>query len=231
MEKKIAILIDAENIPSASIVSILGKLNSYGRVTVKRIYTDWTQPRNSSWKDLLNFYAIKPVQKFAYTTGKSSSDMALIIDAMDLLHTKMIDIFCIVSSDSDYTGLAHRIREEGVMIIGAGKAHTPKALINAYTDFIYLDKTEISEDMTKITSSQDIINIDYKIIHKAFNEAKKSHDGTVLQSRFKEALIKIAPDFTVKNYGFKKFHDFCRVLEGYELIRHKDGSTFSVRKK
>ena len=98
-----------------------------GTITVKRIYADWTDERNKKWKEQLNSYAIRPIQKFAYTKGKGSSDTALIIDAMDLLHFKTVDAFCIVSSDSDYTGLAHRIREDGLDIIGVGKSHTPEA--------------------------------------------------------------------------------------------------------
>ena len=111
---KIAVLIDGDNAEASLISEFIAEAGRFGRVTVKRIYADWTSPQMSSWKDQLNSFAVRPIQKFAYTKSKSSTDTALIIDAMDLLHSKLVDGFCIVSSDSDYTGLAHRIREEGL---------------------------------------------------------------------------------------------------------------------
>lgn len=111
---KIAVLIDGDNAEASLISEFIAEAGRFGRVTVKRIYADWTSSQMSSWKDQLNSFAVRPIQKFAYTKSKSSTDTALIIDAMDLLHSKLVDGFCIVSSDSDYTGLAHRIREEGL---------------------------------------------------------------------------------------------------------------------
>jgi len=134
---KIAVLIDGDNAESALVEQILGEAGRYGKVTVKRIYADWTDIRMKSWKDKINAYAIRPIQKFAYTTGKNSTDSALIIDAMDLLHSKNVDGFCIVSSDSDYTGIAHRIREEGLFVMGIGRSHTPEAFVKACENFTY----------------------------------------------------------------------------------------------
>ena len=130
-ENKIAILIDGDNAESTLIEQFISEAGRFGRVTVKRIYGDWTEPQLKNWKEQLNKFAIRPMQKFAYTKAKNSTDTALIIDAMDLLHAKLVDGFCIVSSDSDYTGLAHRIREEGMFIMGFGKSLTPEAFVKA----------------------------------------------------------------------------------------------------
>ncbi len=145
---KIAILIDGDNAESKLIEQYISEAGRFGRVTVKRIYADWTDNRMKSWKEQLNKFAVRPIQKFAYTTAKNSTDTALIIDAMDLLHSKLIDGICIVSSDSDYTGLAHRIREEGLFIMGIGKSHTPEAFVKACENFTFseiLQPTETKE--------------------------------------------------------------------------------------
>lgn len=224
MKKNIAMLVDAENIESSAIEIIIKKLSVYGRISIKRIYSDWTQPKNNGWKSILNKYAIKPIQKFAYTKGKGSSDSALIIDAMDLLHEKNIDIFCIVSSDSDYTALSQRFREDGIFVIGAGKNHTPEAFVSSCDDFIYID------EMQKLELHNTKANINYILINQAFDYTKKSSDGLALQSRFSEALRKLDPNFNIKNYGFKKFNEFCTNLEGYKVIPHKDKTTFSIKR-
>lgn len=155
---KIAILIDGDNADSGLFEQYVSEAGRFGRVTVKRIYADWTDNRMKSWKEQLNKYAIKPIQKFAYTSGKNSTDTALIIDAMDLLHSKLIDGICIVSSDSDYTGLAHRIREEGLFIMGIGKSHTPEAFIKACENFTFseiLQPIETIEDKEQ-TKKEDL---------------------------------------------------------------------------
>lgn len=154
---KIAILIDGDNAESALIEQILAEAGKFGRVTIKRIYSDWTETRMTKWKDQLNKHALRPMQKFAYAYGKNSTDTALIIDAMDILHTNLVDGFCIVSSDSDYTGLAHRIREQGFYVMGIGRSHTPEAFVKACENFTF---TEIllpqgNKDTTTVTKSKD----------------------------------------------------------------------------
>lgn len=136
---KIAVLIDGDNAESALIEQILAEAGKYGRVTVKRIYGDWTDNRMCKWKELINKHAIRPMQKFSYTTGKNSTDTALIIEAMDLLHSNLVDGFCIVSSDSDYTGLAHRIREQDFFVMGIGRSHTPEAFVKACENFTFAE--------------------------------------------------------------------------------------------
>src|SRR4051812_39521834 len=138
-DNKIAVLIDGDNAESTLVEQILNEAAKYGRVTVKRIYADFTTQQMNTWKEQLNVFAIRPIQKFAYTRGKNSTDSALIIDAMDIMHSKLVDGFCIVSSDSDYTGIAHRVREEGLFVMGIGKSHTPEAFVKACENFIYTE--------------------------------------------------------------------------------------------
>lgn len=138
-DKKIAVLIDGDNAEAGLIEQILNEASRFGRVTVKRIYADFTTQQMSGWKEQLNVFAIRPIQKFAYTRGKNSTDSALIIDAMDIMHSKLVDGFCIVSSDSDYTGMAHRLREEGMFVMGIGKSHTPEAFVKACENFTYTE--------------------------------------------------------------------------------------------
>jgi hypothetical protein len=136
---KMAVLIDGDNAEAELIDHILNEVAKFGKVTIKRIYADWTLPQMNKWKAQLNKYAIRPIQKFSYTTGKNSTDTALIIDVMDIMHDKLADGFCIVSSDSDYTGIAHRIREEGLFVMGIGKSHTPEAFVKACESFTYTE--------------------------------------------------------------------------------------------
>ncbi|MDR3182054.1 MAG: NYN domain-containing protein, partial [Planctomycetaceae bacterium] len=124
--RKIAVLIDGDNAESKLIEHILDAAGKHGTTTIKRAYGDWSEPQLKSWREKLNAYAIRPIQKFAYTKGKNSTDSELIIDAMDILHSRLVDGFCIVSSDSDYTGLANRIREAGMFIMGIGRSKTPE---------------------------------------------------------------------------------------------------------
>lgn len=160
MEKnvlRLAVLIDADNVPASIIEPLLAEITGIGEVSVKRVYGDFTSSYNNKWKETLNKFAIKPVQQFAYTTGKNSTDIALIIDAMDLLHSGRFIGFCIVSSDSDYTGLAVRIKEEGLQVYGFGQKHTPEAFRNAchkFTSFEVL-KTNVSEEVEIVEEKAD----------------------------------------------------------------------------
>lgn len=141
-ELKLAVLIDADNVPYANIKGMMEEIAKYGTPTTKRIYADWTRPNANGWKTVLAEHAITPVQQYAYTTGKNSSDSALIIDAMDLLYSGKLDGFCIVSSDSDFTRLAVRLRESGMKVIGIGENKTPKAFIAACDRFIFIEVLE-----------------------------------------------------------------------------------------
>ena len=138
-QKKLAVLIDADNTPPAIIDALLAEIAKYGIASVRRIYGDWTTPNLRGWKDVLLEQAIQPIQQFRYTVGKNATDSALIIDAMDLLYTEKLDGFCIVSSDSDFTRLASRIREAGLIVYGFGEKKTPKAFVGACDKFVYTE--------------------------------------------------------------------------------------------
>src|SRR5512143_336792 len=143
---RLAVLIDADNAPAVAIEGLLAEIARFGEATVKRIYGDFTSPTSAQWKKVLNKHAIKPIQQFAYTTGKNATDSTLIIDTMDLLYTRRFDGFCLVSSDSDFTGLALRIREEGLMVLGFGERKTPEAFRNACHKFVFTEllRSEVS---------------------------------------------------------------------------------------
>lgn len=146
---KIAILIDGDNAQANLLPQTLVEAGKYGLVTVRRIYGDWTTSSMNSWKDVLNFHAVQPVQQFRYTVGKNATDSAMIIDAMDLLHSDVVDGFCLVSSDSDYTRLATRIRESGVFVMGIGEKKTPKPFVNACDVFVYTSNLVAEHKITR----------------------------------------------------------------------------------
>ena len=156
-ELKLAVLIDADNVPYSNIKGMLEEIAKYGTPTTKRIYADWTKPNANGWKSVLLEHAITPIQQYSYTTGKNSSDSALIIDAMDLLYSDKVDGFCIVSSDSDFTRLAIRLRESGMKVIGIGEKKTPNAFIVSCDRFIYIEVLEgnVKKKTTKPTSTTD----------------------------------------------------------------------------
>lgn len=207
-EKKIAILIDGDNAESGLIEQYISEAGQNGRVTVKRIYADWTDNKMKSWKEQINKFAIRPIQKFAYTTGKNSTDTALIIDAMDLLHAKLIDGICIVSSDSDYTGLAHRIREQGLFIMGIGKSHTPEAFIKACEKFTFSEILQPSEnDQIKEASKKEEKKNESKAGHKAKKLADKENIDEL-------RLIMIGP---LEKSGVKPI-DFSQIESAFQMV-------------
>jgi len=166
-EIRLAVLIDGDNIPSAYIKEMMEEIAKYGNPTIKRIYGDWTRPGLAKWKDLLLENAITPIQQYGYTTGKNSTDSAMIIDAMDILYSEKVDGFCIVSSDSDFTRLATRLREAGMRVYGIGEKKTPKPFIVACDKFIYIEilkpsKKEVNKKITK-TKNGGKVNIDTPI--------------------------------------------------------------------
>src|SRR5215470_16939204 len=157
---RLAVLIDADNVPHSSVKEMLEEITKNGTPTIKRIYADWTKPTVSGWKNVLLENAITPIQQYSYTTGKNSSDSALIIDAMDILYSEKVDGFCIVSSDSDFTRLATRLREAGMKVIGIGQKKTPLPFITACDKFIYMeiipmvDETTTSETKVPVSKSK-----------------------------------------------------------------------------
>ncbi len=225
---RLAVLIDADNVSASVIEGLLTEVASFGEATVKRIYGDFTSPQSAMWKQCLNKYAIKPVQQFAYTKGKNATDSTLIIDAMDLLYTRRFDGFCLVSSDSDFTGLATRIREEGLWVLGFGESKTPEAFRNACHKFIFAEilkpvtpgNEEVEKsllesaktNLTKETVSTEKekpkeLPLDFilQALDKSCDDTGWAHLGT-----FGSFLTKLKPDFDVRIFGFKKLSELVK---------------------
>lgn len=183
---KIALLIDGDNAEAALIEAMLNEISKFGRITIKRIYADWTRNQMHSWKDQLNKYAVRPIQKFSFTKGKNSTDTALIIDAMDILHAKQVESFCIVSSDSDYTGISQRIREDGLTMIGLGREHTPEAFVKSCDHFIYTESLDTKGITVEAPKKRTISR--KKTIEKKLSETKA--ETAVAAEPVKEAPAK-----------------------------------------
>lgn len=216
---KIALLVDGDNAQSKVLEDILEEASKYGKVTIRRVYGDWTTPQMNHWKSILNEMAFSPIQKFSYTTGKNSTDSALIIDAMDILHDGSVDGFCIVSSDSDYTGLAKRIREDGVFVMGIGEQKTPSAFVKSCEIFTYVEnldsKTEV-EDKKEVEKKIKQKPINRKLISKAFdmsiNESNEAYISTLGNN-----LRKLDPSFDVRSYGCKTLTQFFAKLPQFAV--------------
>ncbi|EKE67256.1 NYN domain-containing protein [Gallaecimonas xiamenensis] len=217
---KLAVLIDADNAQAAVIEGLLAEIARYGEATVKRIYGDFTSPTSASWKKVLQRHAIKPIQQYAYTTGKNASDSSMIIDAMDLLYKRTFDGFCIVSSDSDFTGLAVRIREEGLLVLGFGEQKTPDAFRSACHKFIFTEVLRPEASQVSIVSQEQSTATAEKpqaafpkqfmldALEQSSDESGWAHLGT-----FGAYLSKLQPDFDSRNFGFKKLSDLVRAKD------------------
>ena len=200
--KPLAILIDGDNAQPSLIEHVLAETAKYGLVTTRRIYGDWTTSEMSGWKESLNSFAVQPIQQFRYTTGKNSTDSAMIIDAMDLLHAGSVRGFCIVSSDSDYTRLATRIREQGLFVMGVGKSTTPKAFVNACEVFVYTENLAPQAGKSakvKVLGSSDWTERVTNAIEIADPEG-----GWVLLATVGTNLRQLDPAFDPRSFGHKK---------------------------
>lgn len=227
MDKRFALLIDADNVSAKYIDPILDELSKYGNVTYKRIYGDWTSRQNSSWKDQLLSSSITPIQQFSYTAGKNATDSALIIDAMDILYTSTVDGFCIVSSDSDFTKLASRIRESGLMVIGMGEKKTPMAFRKACDIFTRLELLEGEESVKEEAGVKDV---DKFVIEEAIVKIITENTNNGRETGLAELgnrLLKLYPDFDVRSYGYSLL---SKLLEEFPKIRLlKKGNYVSVK--
>lgn len=217
-QKNLAVLIDAENISPQKIKEILDEVAKYGKASVKRIYGDWTTPDMNTWKDHLQQHAIQPVQQFRYTTGKNATDSAMIIDAMDLLYSGNFDGYCLLSSDSDFTKLAVRIRESGLMAYGIGERKTPESFRHACDQFIYIENLGPVAESGEIKPSYDPNEFkdDVELVKTAIEDAS-DEDGWALLSRVGLLIRNKKPDFDFRTYGFKKFSDFIRKKALFEI--------------
>jgi len=207
MNSNLAVLIDGDNIPSAHVKEMMEEIAKYGNPTIKRIYGDWTNPHLSKWKNLLLQNAITPIQQYAYTTGKNATDSAMIIDAMDILYSEKVNGFCLVSSDSDFTKLATRLREAGMQVIGIGEKKTPTPFIVACDKFIYIEilrkqshkkedvnaKEKIEENVDEITSK--VIKLLSATIIDSSDE-----DGWAFLGDVGSLIKKKQPNFDSRNY-------------------------------
>ncbi|MGN1135533.1 MAG: NYN domain-containing protein [Oscillospiraceae bacterium] len=218
-DKKYAVLIDADNVSDKYIKAILDEISNEGTITYKRIYGDWTRPGLSSWKNILLNHSITPMQQYGYTTGKSSTDSAMIIDAMDILYSGSVDGFCIVSSDSDFTRLAVRLRESGMNVIGMGERKTPNAFIAACNRFKYLEIIGGEKVNDKEDVPEDDLNI--SVIKQAVSEIVSDvsdENGFAALSDVGNILIKRFPSFDVRHFGYRKLTPFIKSLGAYEII-------------
>jgi Fe-S-cluster formation regulator IscX/YfhJ len=219
-QKKLAVLIDADNTQPSIIDALLAEIAKYGIASVRRIYGDWTTPNLRGWKDVLLEQAIQPIQQFRYTVGKNATDSALIIDAMDLLYTEKLDGFCIVSSDSDLTRLASRIREAVLIVYCFGEKKTPKAFLGACDKFVYteiLREDEPSGPRGKKNTSD--LNQDTTLVNLLRNavEYSASDDGWAYLGQMGQNIANQAPEFDPRNYGYKKLGDLVRATQLFDV--------------
>lgn len=232
-DDKLAVLIDADNVPYAHVKEMLEEISKTGTPTIKRIYADWTKPTVSGWKSVLLENAITPIQQYSYTTGKNSSDSALIIDAMDILYSEKVDGFCIVSSDSDFTRLATRLREAGMLVIGFGEKKTPKPFISACDKFIYLEilKTPSQEtNLTKQTSKpkqkqEPLSKVDaktIKLITESVNDLA-DESGWAFLGDLGNFILKKKPEFDPRNYGFPKLLPLIKNVDKFIIDERETG--------
>lgn len=226
-ELRLAVLIDADNVPYANISEMLEEVSKSGNPTIKRIYADWTKPNASGWKNVLLEHAITPIQQYSYTSGKNSSDSALIIDAMDILYSHKVDGFCIVSSDSDFTRLATRLREAGMKVIGIGEKKTPLPFITACDKFVYIEilkstaptaKSETKKHTSKKPSAP-LNKVDTKLVDLLKNSVMDLADDTgwTFLGELGSFILKNKPDFDPRNYGFQKLLPLIKSTDAFEV--------------
>jgi Fe-S-cluster formation regulator IscX/YfhJ len=216
-QARLAVLIDADNSQPSIIAGLLDEIASHGIASVKRIYGDWTDTKLKGWKHELLTHGLHPMQQFAYTTGKNATDSAMIIDAMDLLYTKNFDGFCIVSSDSDFTRLASRIRESGVKVYGFGEQKTPKSFIGVCDKFIYTENLRRTHTAVTPTAKikhdeKALLALVRNAVEDTTNEAGWSYMGAIGQN-----LINKLPEFDPRSYGYKKLVDLIEGLGEFEF--------------
>ncbi|MEO7775073.1 MAG: NYN domain-containing protein [Steroidobacteraceae bacterium] len=217
----LAILIDADNANPAIVKGLIGEVAKFGRASVRRIYGDWTSDRLKSWKAALLEHSIQPIQQFAYTSGKNATDSAMIIDAMDLLYAGNLDGFCIVSSDSDFTRLASRLRESGKAVYGFGEQKTPRPFVSACDRFIYTEiftqvegKAPVRRAASDLERDRAFVQLVGGAVDAATDDSGWAHLGAVGSN-----LTKNEPDFDSRNYGYSKLSDLLEASKLFEVKR------------
>ena len=219
---RLAVLIDADNAQASLTKELLDEVARYGAATVKRAYGDWTTTNLRSWKDELHRHAIQPIQQFRYTDGKNATDSALIIDAMDLLHAKNLDGFCIVSSDSDFTRLATRIREWGLEVYGFGNAKTPESFVAACNKFVFVEILA-RPPATGAPKAVAVPVTSLEPLLRTAVEAATADDGWAPLATVGSVLQKTDPSFDARNYGSSKLSELVRKQASYLEVREEKG--------
>lgn len=241
-ELKLAVLIDADNVPYSNVKGMMEEIAKFGTPTTKRIYADWTKPNANGWKSVLLEHAITPIQQYSYTVGKNSSDSAMIIDAMDLLYSEKVDGFCIVSSDSDFTRLAIRLRESGMKVIGIGEKKTPNSFIVACDRFIYIEVLDgaIAKKTPKPTSNagnkkpvekEVSLKIDNQTIEliESTLEAIGDEDGWAFLGDVGNLIVKKKPEFDPRNYGFLKLTPMLKSMSDILEIDERESDKKGIK--
>jgi uncharacterized LabA/DUF88 family protein len=229
---KLAVLIDGDNITSTHVKEMMEEIAKYGNPTIKRIYADWTKPILSRWKSILLENAITPIQQYSYTTGKNATDSAMIIDAMDILYSEKVNGFCLVSSDSDFTRLATRLREAGMKVYGIGEKKTPEPFIVACDKFIYIEilrsksdesETDISKErIAKKNEVEKITPSVIKLISTTISDLA-DEDGWAFLGDVGNLLQKKQPNFDPRNYGFQKLTPLINSTNRFEIAENQKG--------
>jgi len=228
---KLAVLIDAENAQPSIVDGLMAETANYGIASVKRIYGDWTGPGLKGWKEVLLQYSIQPIQQFTYTKGKNATDSAMIIDAIDLLYTGNFNGFCIVSSDSDFTRLASRIRESGLLVYGFGEKKTPSAFVSACDKFIYTEvlraRTDENEAIVKKSSNE--LKGDARLVSLLRNAVEASSDdgGWANLGAVGSNIAKQSPEFDPRNYGYSKLGELVTATKLFDIEERKTGDANS----
>jgi uncharacterized LabA/DUF88 family protein len=252
-ELKLAVLIDADNVPYSNVKGMMEEITKFGTPTTKRIYADWTKPNAGGWKGVLLEHAITPIQQYSYTVGKNSSDSAMIIDAMDLLYSDKVDGFCIVSSDSDFTRLAIRLRESGMKVIGIGEQKTPNSFIVACDRFIYIEvldgaikkkkpKRASASETKKVVDKNPSKTIE-KPTPKPLNKVDEptldliedsiddiaDDSGWAFLGDVGNLIVKKKPEFDPRNYGFPKLTPMLKSLTDILEIDERDSDKKGIK--
>lgn len=239
-DRRIALLIDADNVSDKYLKPIHDEISNHGTPTYKRIYGDWTKPQMSSWKNVLLNYSITPIQQYSYTTGKNATDSALIIDAMDILYSESVEGFCIVSSDSDFTRLAARLRESGMYVLGMGEKKTPPPFIAACEKFKYLEvlasaaavENAPKEEDDALEAAKNAMASRKTLTEaiKAIVEESSDEEGWAYLGEVGTRLSKRYPDFDTRNYGFNKLTPFISSLKAFDIDSRKTSNPNVVAK-
>jgi uncharacterized LabA/DUF88 family protein len=236
-ELRLAVLIDADNVPYKNIKGVLEEIAKYGTPTIKRIYADWTKPTVSGWKSLLLENAITPIQQYSYTTGKNSTDSAMIIDAMDILYSQKVEGFCIISSDSDFTRLATRLREAGMKVFGFGERKTPSPFIAACDKFTYLEILHVSasqeqqnnqpnlQPTPKLKETTDKLNKDIISLITTSIDDIADENGWASLAALGSIINKKKPDFDSRNYGYPKLTPLIKSLKQLDIQERETGNS------